>query len=91
MSHTCQLCDRPAMGPYTGRMRCARHREQIGRIVTSSDIRDARKCLVEGDSLKTTATLLSLMAPDLDLALWNQFGKPLEEASPRRYAPEFVA
>lgn len=88
MSHPCCICPKPAAGPYGGKNYCIEHRPSVGAYPTASDVESARVALADGASLRETAQHLDLMSADLDLALWNNFGRA---PAPRRYRPDFVA
>ena len=88
MSHPCCICPKPAIGPYGGKNYCLEHRPSVGPMVSASDVQCARLALADGATLRETAQHLKVMTPDLDLALWNNFGRA---PAPRRYTADFVA
>lgn len=88
MSHPCCICSKHALGPYAERSYCLEHRPHVGFRVVVADVDCARIALADGASLRETAQHLNVMSADLDLALWENFGRA---PAARRYQPDFVA
>lgn len=88
MKSSCCICERRAVGAHGGNTYCAEHRPSVGPPVAASDVECARLAMADGASLKDTAQHLQVMSADLDLALWNNFGRA---PAPRRYRPDFDA